>query len=98
MRVGVDATLSGPRGNSISVSRADSLTGMADLYPTGTVKWNSGNHNAMAYVAGGIPIGAYQVGRLANLGTNHWSTDAGGGYTYLDPKKGHEFSVVGGLT
>jgi hypothetical protein len=98
MRVGVDATLSGPGGNSISVSRADSLTGMADLYPTGTVKWTNGVHNTMAYVAGGVPVGAYQVGRLANLGTNHWSVDAGGGYTYLDPKKGHEFSVVGGLT
>jgi hypothetical protein len=24
--------------------------------------------------------------------------DAGAGYTYLDPKTGHEFSVVGGLT
>jgi hypothetical protein len=98
MRVGVDATLTGPRGSSIPVSRADSLTGMADLYPTGTVKWNDGVHNTMAYVMGGVPVGAYQVGRLANLGTNHWSVDAGGGYTYLDPKKGHEFSVVGGLT
>jgi len=98
MRVGVDATLSGPGGNSIAVSRADSLTGMADLYPTGTVKWSNGVHNTMAYVAGGIPVGAYHAGRLANLGANHWSIDSGGGYTYLDPKTGHEFSVVGGLT
>jgi hypothetical protein len=52
----------------------------------------------MAYVAGGVPVGSYEVGRLANLGTNHWSIDGGGGYTYLDPKKGHEFSVVGGVT
>lgn len=50
MRVGVDATLTGPRGNSISGSHADSATGFADLYPTGTVKWNSGVHNSMAYV------------------------------------------------
>jgi hypothetical protein len=98
MRVEADATLTGPGGNSIAVSRADSITGASDLYPTGTVKWNNGVHNWMAYVMGGIPVGAYQVGRLANLGVNHWSTDVGGGYTYLDPEKGHEFSVVGGLT
>jgi hypothetical protein len=36
--------------------------------------------------------------QLANLGTNHWSVDAGGGYTYLDAKKGHEFSIVAGFT
>ena len=46
----------------------------------------------------GVPVGSYKVGRLANLGTNHWSLDAGGGYTYLDPKKGHEFSAVLGFT
>jgi hypothetical protein len=52
----------------------------------------------MAYVAGGIPVGSYKEGELANLGSNHWSIDGGAGYTYLDPDKGHEFSIVGGLT
>ena len=98
MRVEADATLTGPGGNLIAVSRADSLTGASDLYPTGTVKWSNGVHNWMAYVMGGVPVGAYEVGRLANLGVNHWSIDTGGGYTCLDPEKGHEFSVVGGLT
>jgi hypothetical protein len=98
MSVAVDATLTGPGGTPISVSRSDSLSGMADLFPTGTVKWSKGVHSSMAYVAGGIPVGAYEVGELANLGSNHWSLDGGGGYTYLDPEKGHEFSVVGGLT
>jgi hypothetical protein len=98
MRVDADATLTGPGGNPITVNQSDSLTGMADLYPTGTVKWSKGVHNSMAYVAGGIPVGAYDVGELANLGSNHWSLDAGGGYTYLDAEKGREFSVVGGLT
>ena len=44
MQVGVDATLTGPNGGSISASRSDSLTGFADLYPTGTVKWSNGVH------------------------------------------------------
>jgi hypothetical protein len=98
MRVEADATLTGPGGNPIEVNRSDSLSGMADLYPTGTVKWSKGVHNSMAYVMGGIPVGSYEVGELANLGVNHWSLDAGGGYTYLDSEKGREFSVVGGLT
>src|SRR5262249_6328823 len=45
-----------------------------------------------------IPTGNYELGRLANIGLNHGSIDSGGGYTYLDPKNGHEFSIVGGFT
>ena len=52
----------------------------------------------MAYSMAGVPAGSYNAGRLVNLGTNHWSLDAGGGYTYLDSKKGHEFSAVLGFT
>jgi hypothetical protein len=68
---------------------------MADLYPMGTVKWSKGVHNSMAYVMGGIPVGSYEVGELANLGVNHWSIDAGGGLHLPRSRKGHEFSVVG---
>jgi hypothetical protein len=28
----------------------------------------------------------------------HWGIDSGGGYTYFDPKTGHEFSAVTGFT
>jgi len=98
MSVDVDATFTGPNGSSRSASVSDSRSGFADLYPTGTVKWADGVHNTMAYVAGGVPVGAYDVGRLANIGANHWSLDAGGGYTYLDAKTGRELSIVGGLT
>jgi hypothetical protein len=52
----------------------------------------------MAYGMAGVPLGAYEVGRLANIGLNHYSLDGGVGFTYLDPTKGHEFSIVGGLT
>jgi hypothetical protein len=52
----------------------------------------------MTYAAAGIPVGAYELGRLANISSNHWSIDGGVGYTYFDPSKGHEFSAVAGLT
>jgi len=98
MKVGVDATLTGPGGATLTGSQSDSLTSVGDLYPIASLKWNQGDHNFMAYTMAGVPVGSYEVGRLANLGTNHWALDAGGGYTYLDAKKGHEFSAVLGFT
>jgi hypothetical protein len=64
----------------------------------GSLKWNAGSHNSMVYAMAGVPVGAYGVGRLANIGANHWAIDGGGGYTYLDMKRGHELSAVVGFT
>lgn len=97
MDTSVDATLSGPLGRELTLSASDSITAGADLYPMGTLKWKRGSSNFMAYTMIGVPTGAYDARRLANIGTNHWSVDAGGGYTYLDTQ-GHEFSVAAGLT
>nr|WP_235913652.1 transporter [Pseudoroseomonas coralli] len=94
----VDATLTGPRGNTISGERSDARTAFGDLYPQFTLKWNQGVHNFLAYGTGGIPVGAYNPNRLANLGTGHAAIDGGGGYTYFDPKSELEFSAVLGFT
>ncbi|MDF0579258.1 SphA family protein [Bradyrhizobium yuanmingense] len=96
--VGVDASLTGPRGNTISGGQSDNRTTLSDVYYQGTLKWNQGVHNEMVYVTGNIPSGTYDPNRLANLNLGFPAVDAGAGYTYLDPKSGHEFSVVGGLT
>ena len=98
VKVDADATLTGPGGGLLSGSESDSNTGFADLYPSATLRWNHGVHNTMIYLMGGVPVGSYDAGRLANIGTNHWSVDAGGGYTYLNTKTGREFSAVAGLT
>lgn len=96
--VGVDATLTGPRGNAVSGGQIDNRTTLSDVYYQGTLKWNQGVNNEMVYVTGNIPSGTYDPNRLANLNLGFPAVDAGVGYTYLDPKSGHEFSVVGGLT
>ncbi len=96
--VDVNATLTGPGGLKLSGSRSDSVDGMGDLFPMGTLKWNRGVNNFMVYAMPSVPVGSYQVDRLANLGTNHWALDLGGGYTYLDPAKGQEFTAVLGFT
>jgi hypothetical protein len=69
-----------------------------DLLPMFQLKWNAGVNNFMTYVTGDVPVGAYQSTRLANIGLGHWAIDAGGGYTYFDPKTGHEASAVLGFT
>jgi len=94
----VDATLTGPNGGVLSGSEDDSLTAFGDLYPSFSVRWNNGVHNTLAYTMAGVPVGSYKVERLVNIGTNHWSVDIGGGYTYLNTETGREFSAVLGLT
>ena len=96
MRANADVVVSGAQGHSVTTHRTDTVTGGSDLYGLGTLKWHDGNNNYLAYTMVGAPVGAYQLGRLANIGTNHYSIDGGGGYTYLDAKR--EFSIVGGLT
>src|SRR5262249_25970783 len=77
---------------------SDTVTGFGDLLPIATLRWNHGVHNYMTYVTGDIPVGAYDPSRLANVGIGHGAVDAGAGYTYFDPRTGHEFSAVLGFT
>jgi len=90
--------VTGPGGASLSPSRSDSVFGVGDLYPTGSLRWNQGVHNEMIYLTGDVPVGLYNAQNLASLGIGHGAIDAGVGYTYFDPVKGHEFSAVIGAT
>ena len=96
--VDINATLTGPRGNAISGSSFDNRVTWGDIYYIGTLKWNFGVNNFMTYVFGNIPSGTYDSTRLANLSPGFVAVDTGAGYTYLDPKAGHEFSVVAGFS
>jgi hypothetical protein len=95
---GIDSTLTGPRGNTISGVATDNRTTVSDVLYQGTLKWNQGVNNEMVYIVGNIPSGTYDPNRLANLSFGFVGYDAGAGYTYFDPKTGHELSVVGGFT
>ncbi len=106
-RVGTSlgATLSGTLGTpfgTIPFARSDtindSVTGFGDLYPQAFLRWNAWVNNYMTYVTGDIPVGAYDSTRLSNLGIGHGAVDGGVGYTYFDPKTGHEISGVLGFT
>ena len=98
----LSGTITGPAGRSIPFMRSDSINdatwGFGDLIPMFALRWNAGVNNYMTYITGDIPVGAYQSDRLSNIGIGHGAIDAGGGYTYFDPKTGHEFSGVLGFT
>ena len=79
-------------------SLSDSVSAFGDLYPQFLLRWNAGVNNYMTYITGDIPVGAYDSARLSNIGIGHGAIDSGVGYTYFDPKTGHEFSFVTGLT
>jgi hypothetical protein len=96
--VGINATLTGPRGNQVSGGVSDNRTTWADVYYLGTLKWNQGVNNYMWYVLGNIPSDTYDSTRLANLSLGYVGVDSGFGYTYLNPQTGHELSAVAGLT
>lgn len=90
--------LTGPMGNVIGGGRNEGVSGVGDLYPQASLRWNMGVNNFMTYVTGDAPVGNYNAQRLANLGIGHSAVDGGFGYTYFNPQTGHEFSAVGGLT
>jgi len=94
----INATFVTPGGIVIPASLHDSRTDFGDLFPQATLKWNQGVNNVLWYVTGDVPVGAYDSNRLANIGIGHGAIDSGIGYTYFDPKAGHEFSATTGFT
>jgi hypothetical protein len=88
----------GPFGFSKSGSITDAVTAPTDFIPIVQLRWNAGVNNFMLYGTGDLPVGQYDQTSLSNTGIGHFALDGGVGYTYLDPKSGHEFSAVAGFT
>jgi hypothetical protein len=88
----------GPFGFSKSGSITDAVTAPGDFVPIVQLRWNAGVNNFMLYGTGDLPVGQYDRTSLSNTGAGHYALDGGVGYTYLDPKTGHEFSAVAGFT
>jgi hypothetical protein len=100
-RTSVNATQTaaiGPLGFTTGAARTDDVTGFSDLSPLASLRWHDGVNNWMTYITGDIPVGRYSSTSLANLGLGHGTVDFGGGYTYLNPQSGYEFSGMLGIT
>ena len=99
----VDATIAGNLGLggpgfTIGRSLTQTATGFGDLLPMASLRWNFGVNNFMTYLTGNLTTGVYHSSSIANLGIGHNAIDAGGAYTYFDPKTGREFSATLGFT
>jgi len=99
LKVGGDVTLQGP---AFTVKQSDEVTALGDPVVGASVGWKHRDGDRFrawsVYSSLFIPVGDYEVGRLANTGKNRWAFDAGAAYTMANFKGGREFSTVLGFT
>ena len=101
VEVSADAALQTP-GIQKGASLSDEVTDFGDPVLGASLGWKNRNGDLFRawslYSSLFIPIGSYEVGRLANTGSNRWGLDAGTSFTLANFKRGREFSGVLGLT
>ena len=82
---------------ALKVEQSDDLTALGDPVRGRSVGWKHRDGDKFrawsVYSSMFIPIGDYEVGRLANTGKNRWALDVGGAYTMANFKGGREFSA-----
>ncbi len=100
--VTADGTVQGPGGIQLGRSINDSVTGIGDPVLGSSLGWKKRTGDRFrawsTYGSVFIPVGDYEVGRIANLGKNRWAVDVGGAYTMANFKGGRELSSVLGFT
>ncbi len=96
MSMDVTASVTGPMGNTISIN--DSRGGLGDMYFSPfTLFWKKGNFSYQTLVGIYAPTGAFDVGRLANLGKNFWTFSPQAAFKYENQKNGLEATVYTGF-
>lgn len=72
----VNAVITGPRGNPVSISAKDSATIVADPVAMAELSWKiaPSTHLATSAIVN-FPIGHYREGQLANLSFHRWIVD-----------------------
>jgi hypothetical protein len=96
--VRADATITGPGGNQITVTRRDSALVMADPLVNAELGWKSGKtHFALSGFVN-VPIGFYRKDQLANLAFHRWAEDVSGAVSWHDPRSGWDVSGKVGFT
>ena len=100
--VSATGTVQAPGGITIDRNINDSVTGLGDPAVGASLGWKKRTGDKFrawsTYGSVFIPVGDYQVGRIANVGKNRWAVDVGGAYTMANFKRGRELSSVLGFT
>lgn len=102
IKVSADAALQTPTGFQKGASRNDEVTDFGDPVLAASLGWKKRDDDLFRawnlYSSLFIPVGSYEVGRLANTGSNRWGLDIGTGFTMANFSRGRELSGVWGFT
>jgi hypothetical protein len=98
VNVDVSAVITGPRGNSLNLSRSDDAFTFGDPALTAMLGWKTGKLAVTASTLVNIPIGDYRAGHLANIAFHRWAVDTSLAATWRDPKNGWDVSGKAGFT
>jgi hypothetical protein len=92
-----NAKVSGNLLVPVAGSASGSRSGVADPSLVGFLNWNSGMSHISTGINVYVPVGGYDPNDIINRGRNYWSTVPFTTYTWLHPKRGHEFSATTGF-
>ncbi|MEA1888495.1 MAG: transporter [Pseudomonadota bacterium] len=102
IEVSADAALLTPNGIQRGIKLSDEVTDFGDPVLAASLGWKNREGELFRawnlYSSLFIPVGSYEVGRLANTGSNRWGLDIGTGFTMANFNRGREFSGVLGFT
>jgi hypothetical protein len=93
-----DVVVTGPGGNTTTISRSPSQSGLGDVVLMPVMLSYGVNKDVHFDFRLGVyaPSGNYQLGRLANTGKNFWTIEPTVGLQYLGQKNGREASLYFG--
>jgi len=96
LKLEVEGTVTGPGGNTFTMR--DSATGLGDIvvYPL-MIVWKKSDVKYVAQLGVYTPTGAYEKGRLANLGKNYWTFEPAVAVSWLSSKIGTEVTAFAGF-
>lgn len=92
----LEASLTGPGGRTLSAEGDTFALADSAIVPL-EMKWALGNVYLELGQAVYLPTGDYDVEDRVNIGRNYWAFDTTGSITYLQPARGHEFSMQVGI-
>jgi len=96
IKLEVEGTVTAPDGRTYE--EHDSATGLGDIvvYPL-MIVWKKNDLKYVAQFGVYAPTGAYEEGRLANLGKNYWTFEPAAAVSWLSSKIGTEVTAYAGF-
>lgn len=88
---GVDATITGPLGNTVNISPRNDGVSDSLVWPI-ILGWHEGNWHWNAGLGVYMPTGAFELGQL-NVSKNIWALMPQAALTWFDPESGWDLSA-----